>query len=221
MEITNQNQQIKELTPQTQNGNDLSSAEMLSVNSSRAKAQDDTLNNISNVQGFIPTFEMQLNQMLEPDMFDFSLDEIDFGETFSLQTEDLTEDDAKICLKIIDENKLASLPQNISEMINNQVKVEDIEDIKGASRILDAVKTAVLKDKPIRLDFDNNITLVMRVNDGRINAQFYPNDNIAEQYLKNNISYLKNRFDLEGIPYSNLSYHQGRKKDNQERQDKR
>ena len=219
MEIINQNQQIKELTPQNQGG-EFSQSEMISVNQTQGEVKKDDFD-ISNIQGIVPTFEMHLNQMLEPDVIDFSLDDIDFAETYSIQTEEITEDDAKICLKIIEENKLATLPQNVSEIINNQVRVEDVEQIKGASRILEAVKTAALKNKPIRLDFDNNITLVMRVNDGKINAQFYPNDNVAEQYLKNNITYLKNRFDLEGIPYSNLSYNQDRRKEQQERQDKR
>ena len=219
--INNQNQTIKEITPQNQNGGDFSQTEMISVNSSKAQKQEDGISEIPNIQGIAPSFEMQLNQMLDIDTVDFALEDIDFGETFSISEEEITEDDAKICLKIIEDNKLASLPQNVSEMINNQVQVKEIEQLNGASRILEAVKTATLKNKPIRLDFDNNITLVMRVNDGRISAQFYPNDNVAEQYLKNNISYLKSRFDLEGIPYSNLSYHQGRRKEQQERQDRR
>ncbi len=42
--------------------------------------------------------------------------------------------------------------------------------------------------------------------DGKINAHFIPGDKAVEEYLKNNIPYLKQRFEEQNIPYANLSY---------------
>ena len=59
----------------------------------------------------------------------------------------------------------------------------------------------------VRLDFDNNVTVVLRLSDdGKINAHFIPGDKAVEEYLKNNIPFLKQRFEEQNIPYANLSY---------------
>ena len=63
--------------------------------------------------------------------------------------------------------------------------------------------------KPIRMDFDNNVTVILKLDDkGKINAHFIPGDKAVEEYLKNNIPYLRQRFDEQNISYSNISYRQ-------------
>ena len=52
------------------------------------------------------------------------------------------------------------------------------------------LKTSVDSKKPIRMDFDNNVTVILKLDDkGKVNAHFIPGDKAVEEYLKNNILY--------------------------------
>lgn len=71
------------------------------------------------------------------------------------------------------------------------------------------LKSSVDSKKPIRMDFDNNVTVILKLDDkGKVNAHFIPGDKAVEEYLKNNIPYLRQRFDEQNISYSNISYKQ-------------
>ena len=71
------------------------------------------------------------------------------------------------------------------------------------------LKSSVDAKKPIRMDFDNNVTVILKLDDkGKVNAHFIPGDKAVEEYLKNNIPYLRQRFDEQNISYSNISYKQ-------------
>ena len=59
----------------------------------------------------------------------------------------------------------------------------------------------------------------MRVDkNGNLNANFIPGDKAVEAYLRNNISYLKQRFDEQDLPYNELTYSKHR---NHEQNEKR
>ena len=69
--------------------------------------------------------------------------------------------------------------------------------------------SSVDSKKPVRMDFDNNVTVILKLDDkGKVNAHFIPGDKAVEEYLKNNIPYLRQRFDEQNISYSNISYKQ-------------
>ena len=86
---------------------------------------------------------------------------------------------------------------------------------------MEILDTASKTNKPVRIDFDNQITLVLKVNtDGKLFAQFYPGDRAAEEYLKNNIQSLRNTFDEKNILYSYLDYGQRKRENNKERREK-
>ena len=53
--------------------------------------------------------------------------------------------------------------------------------------------------------------------DGSLAANFIPGDKAVEQYLKNNISFLKQRFDDQNLPYSELSYSNSRQQQQERR----
>lgn len=65
--------------------------------------------------------------------------------------------------------------------------------------------------KPLRIDFDNNMTVVLRVDGkGKLSADFFPGNQAVEEYLRNNIPYLKQRFEEQNISYNSLNYHQSK-----------
>ena len=70
--------------------------------------------------------------------------------------------------------------------------------------------------KPVRIDFDNNISVIIKIDRaGKISADFLPSSQVAEAYLKENLPLLKQRFDDNNIDYNELNQRQ-RKQDNQE-----
>ncbi len=101
-------------------------------------------------------------------------------------------------------------------MENHAYSTQDVSKTYKSSEVsktltnmlIDSIKT----NKPFRIDFGNDISAILRVSpQGKISAEFIPSDKIAEEYLKNNISYLQQVFENQNIPYTELSYRQRQK----------
>ncbi len=176
-----------------------------------------------NESGF--TFAEQLNSMMtsfEPnsDEFDFgifggnfdinSLSTDDFAEVQQIDTLEVSREDAQFFVNMTQNN------QTSVQNLGNDLKIVQTEKSMEVSKTLvNLLEKAQNTQKPIRLDFDNNITLVLKVNNqGTVNAAFFPSDTAAEQYLRNNIPYLKNELDAKNISYGTLNYF-SRQKNNQ------
>lgn len=176
-----------------------------------------------NENGF--TFAEQLNSMLgefkpNSNIFDFGVIEEslalegfsanDFAEIKQLDTLEVSREDAQFFVN------MTQNAQTSVQNIGNDLKVVQTEKAMEVSKTLvNLLEKAQSTQKPIRLDFDNNITLVLKVNNqGVLNAAFFPSDTAAEQYLRNNIPYLKNELDAKNISYGTLNYF-SRQKNNQ------
>ena len=121
---------------------------------------------------------------------------------------------------------------NQNGLINYEVKDDSLQittknsnAIEVSKTLMTMLKSSVDSKKPIRMDFDNNVTVILKLDDkGKVNAHFIPGDKAVEEYLKNNIPYLRQRFDEQNISYSNISYKQykdqrenpGNKKENKQ-----
>ncbi len=128
----------------------------------------------------------------------------------------------------------ASLTENIPAQVsinNNQVNVNlealsetaDVEKTVRTSKTLsNIIENCYKTGQSARIDFDNNISVIMRIDkQGRVSAEFIPSDKVAEQYLKNNIAFLRQTFDEQNLPYNELSYRQqGGKKNSNSNKDK-
>ena len=104
-------------------------------------------------------------------------------------------------------------------MINHGSEVAEVKQNAQVSQaLLNALSEARENNQPLRIDFDQNISVILRVGrDGAVSAQFIPGDKAVEQYLKNNIESLKASFDEQDLPYSELSYSHSSKDQNQRR----
>lgn len=129
--------------------------------------------------------------------------------------------------------------ENYSFSVNGEVLMQnmatDVQSIEKTYKsaevsktLMDMLSNSQSTQKPVRIDFGNDISAILRVSqDGKISAEFIPSDKVAEEYLKNNISYLQQTFKEQDIPYNDLSYRQQRQKgrqnnnDNQNNRDKR
>ena len=79
-------------------------------------------------------------------------------------------------------------------------------------KLADSLRT----NQPFRIDFDKDVSVIIKVNkDGSLSANFIPGDKAVEQYLRNNISYLRQRFDEENLSYSELNYSNSREQNRQ------
>jgi hypothetical protein len=120
--------------------------------------------------------------------------------------------------------------ENYSFSVNGNVLMENMAtNVKEAATVyksaevsktlMNMIENSQSTQKPVRIDFGNDISAVIRVSqDGKISAEFIPSDKVAEEYLKNNISYLEQTFNEENIPYNQLSYREDRSKQRQQNQ---
>ena len=99
----------------------------------------------------------------------------------------------------------------------NDVRVEenDVDAIKKSMKIsqslADMLANAKEKNVPIRINFDNNISVIIRISrEGKITADFLPSSQIAEAYLKENLPILRQKFDEQNIDYDQLNQRERR-----------
>lgn len=92
---------------------------------------------------------------------------------------------------------------------NNSIEIDEttLKSAKVSNALLEMLNDSKNTGRPVRVDFDNNISVVMQVTkDGKLNARFYPGDKAAEEYLRQNIQSLRNQLDSKEIEYDNISY---------------
>ena len=130
----------------------------------------------------------------------------------------MTEADAKFFNNLVEANQQSAEIKTIEQ--NNLMKdVETAQAAKVSKTLLNALKESQETNKSFRVDFDQDISVVLKVNkNGHISAEFLPGDEAVEQYLRTNIPLLKQKFSDEGLEYDSLSYRQNKKESNEDRQ---
>ena len=111
---------------------------------------------------------------------------------------------------------------NLAE--NRFLDVNEVTNVEKSSRVsktlADMLVKAMNENKPVRIDFDNNISVIIKIDRaGKISADFLPSSQVAEAYLKENLPLLKQRFDDNNIDYNELNHRQ-RKQDTQDNRKK-
>ena len=130
-----------------------------------------------------------------------------------------------------DANFFANLVQNtdmsmksIVNQINEQMAegAQNIQqNVQVSSVLMDKLAESMRTNQPFRIDFDKDVSVIIKVNkDGSLAANFIPGDKAVEQYLRNNISSLRQRFDEQNLSYTQLSYSNSRQQQQQRRQNK-
>lgn len=130
-----------------------------------------------------------------------------------------------------DANFFANLVQNtdmsmqsIAANISDQMAegAQNIQkNIQVSSVLMDKLAESMKTNQPFRIDFDKDVSVIIKVNkDGSLAANFIPGDKAVEQYLRNNIASLRQRFDEQDLSYTQLSYSNSRQQQQQKRQNK-
>jgi len=189
---------------------DLNSAELLSIN----------IQNLIDTQNILSNRNEMFNISINRDV-DLSKN---IGETLNYQNIEMTENDAIFFADLVQNNEGGI--QNIIADIQQAVNFGDEAVQKSATiskALLDALQNTVKTGQAVRIDFGRDVAVIMRVSkDGSVMANFIPGDKAVENYLKNNIDFLRQRFEEEDIPYSQLSYsqHQQKEKRQQNKEDR-
>ena len=125
-----------------------------------------------------------------------------------------------------DANFFADLVQNTDmSMKNIAVQISDSlkdnatgveKNVQVSSILMEKLSDSMKTNQPFRIDFDNDVSVILKVNkDGSLAANFIPGDKAVEQYLRNNIASLRQRFDEQNLPYTELSYSNSRRQQQQ------
>ena len=105
---------------------------------------------------------------------------------------------------------------NESSLQGSNFEIEATEKTQTVSKnLMNMLENAQKTNKPMRIDFDNNISVVLQVDrEGKISAKFIPSDKVAEQYLKENIHSLRKSLESQEIEYNEISYKDQRNNNN-------
>lgn len=158
-----------------------------------------------------------VNQMAFDDK---SLISLDFTNSISM-----TEDDAMFFVNLTKNDNVSA--QNVisqaQNMLNFGADVSNVQkNVNISQTLLDAIAKAKDTNQPLRIDFDQNVAVILRISkDGTLAANFIPGDKAVEKYLKDNIESLRNAFDEAELPYSDLSYQSRGSKHQKQRQQNR
>lgn len=149
----------------------------------------------------------------------FSFDNLDSANSISM-----TQSDAQFFINLTQNTDMST--QNVvaqaQYLLNNGVDAAEVkQNVQISQALLDAINIAKDNNQPLRIDFDQNISVILRINkEGVIAANFIPGDKAVEQYLKNNINSLKATFSENDLPYTDLSYSNSSKQQNERRRNR-
>lgn len=185
---------------QLQNSNksdELVNAEMISgtINFTDFKYHNESQNLLSeNIQNLLNTRDVMSN--------------INSASTFDYDVVNMSDSDANFFANLVQNTDMSM--KSISEEITNAMgeNSQNIQqNVKVSSVLMEKLADSLKNNQPFRINFDKDISVIIKVNkDGSIMANFIPGDKAVEQYLKNNIASLRQRFDDENLSYSELSY---------------
>lgn len=175
-----------------------------------------------NIQQLLDT-QNQINGKIEPFRVTISTSEDltkNIGQTLDFANVEMNEGDAQFFVDIVKNNNAGV--QNVVQDIQQAMEfgTEEVQKSANVSKtLINALHNSAKTGQSVRIDFGNDVAVVMRVGkDGAIMANFIPGDKAVEEYLKNNIAFLKQRFEEEDIPYSQLSYSQNQQQRRQQQE---
>ncbi len=142
--------------------------------------------------------------------------------SFNYDTLTISKEDALFFSDIVEKtdyiiqenNNGSSFQTNLLKVANSSETSKPAEVSKA---LMNLIEESYKTQKPMRIDFDNNVSVILRIGrDGKVNAEFIPGDNAVEEYLRNNIGYLKDRLNSQNLDYGDIMYKPY--KDNSKRQ---
>ncbi len=144
---------------------------------------------------------------------------VNSASTFNYDVINMSDSDANFFANLVQNTDMSM--KSISDSVNQALMNNNAEtvqkNVQVSSVLMDKLAESMKTSQPFRIDFDKDVSVIIKVNkDGSLAANFIPGDKAVEQYLRNNISSLRQRFDEQNLPYSELNY-SNRNRQQQER----
>ena len=134
----------------------------------------------------------------------------------------MSDSDANFFANLVQNTDMSmqSIAANISDQMTEGA--QNIQkNVQVSSVLMDKLAESMKTNQPFRIDFDKDVSVIIKINkDGSLAANFIPGDKAVEQYLRNNIASLRQRFDEQDLSYTQLSYSNSRQQQQQKRQNK-
>lgn len=147
---------------------------------------------------------------------------VNSAQTVDYDAINMSDSDATFFANLVQNTDMSM--QSIASQIQTQMAEgsQNIQqNVKVSSVLMEKLSESLKTNQPFRIDFDKDVSVIIKVNkDGSLAANFIPGDKAVEQYLRNNISFLRQRFDEQNLSYSQLSYSNSRQQQQQRRQGK-
>ena len=131
---------------------------------------------------------------------------INSASTFDYDVINMSDSDANFFANLVQNTDMSM--KSIATQINDAMAngTEGVQkSVQVSSVLMDKLSESMKTNQPFRIDFDKDVSVILKVNkDGSLAANFIPGDKAVEQYLRNNISSLRQRFDDQNLPYSDV-----------------
>lgn len=144
----------------------------------------------------------------------FNETENNIKSSFNYNTLTISKDDAMFFNDLVDQEEfvVADIKQGNTATtdilkISNTNNTKELKSQELSQTLIQMLEDTYKTNKPVRIDFDNNVSVILRTNkEGKLSAEFIPSDKAVEEYLRQNIGYLKKSFDEQNLPYSDIMY---------------
>lgn len=138
--------------------------------------------------------------------------------TIAYQSIGMSDEDALFFSSLVKNTDMSM--QSIAGEFQKSANTAGMENVQKTAKVsatlMNALSESLKNNQPFRIDFGKDVSVILRVDkDGNLNAQFIPGDKAVEAYLKNNLGFLKQRFDEQNLPYGEMNYSKSRQQ-NQE-----
>ena len=139
----------------------------------------------------------------------------------------MSKEDALFFVNLTQEGQFAVETAQTGEFKNlMQIQVAQTsvtqKTVEVTNQLTALIEKAQNTQKPVRITFDNDVSVIIKIDkQGKVTAEFIPGSLEVENYLRNNISALRQKFDEQNLPYNDLFYRQnGRQNRNKDKNNK-
>lgn len=139
---------------------------------------------------------------------------VNSATTIDYDVINMSDDDANFFANLVQNTDMSM--KDIATQVAESNNAQTAKSVQVSSVLMEKLADSLRTNQPFRIDFDKDVSVIIKVNkDGSLSANFIPGDKAVEQYLRNNISYLRQRFDEENLSYSELNYSNSREQNRQ------
>ncbi|MCD7878305.1 MAG: hypothetical protein LUG16_00045 [Candidatus Gastranaerophilales bacterium] len=161
------------------------------------------------------------SQLLTASTSEETLPDIDFNyDSVSMSLQD-----AMFFVNLAQNGQFSIAVQNGEQPVINSIDLSQNtitqKNVEVTNQLTTLIEKAQNTQKPVRISFDNDVSVILKIDKhGKLTAEFIPGNTEVENYLRNNISSLKQKFDEQNLPYNDLLYKQNNKQNRNKKQNK-